>query len=86
MASYDKGYLTVQLWGTKTDDLTVKMTYETLSTTPFEEVEQLDPSLAPGQRQVKVTPYTGYKVKTYRNIFDGSVNLLSSDVEDVSDY
>ena len=86
VANYDKGYLTVQLWGTKTDDLTVKMTYETLSTTPFEEVEQLDPSLAPGQRQVKVTPYTGYKVKTYRNIFDGSGNLLSSDVEDVSDY
>lgn len=86
VASYDKGYLTVQLWGTKTDDLTVKMTYETLSTTPFEEVEQLDPSLAPGQRQVKVTPYTGYRVKTYRNIFDGSGNLLSSDVEDTSDY
>ena len=86
VTKYDKGYLTVQLWGTKTDDLTVKMTYETLSTTPFEEVEQLDPSLAPGQRQVKVTPYTGYRVKTYRNIFDGSGNLLSSDVEDVSDY
>lgn len=85
-AKYDKGYLTVQLWGTKTDDLTVKMTYETLSTTPFEEVEQLDPSLAAGQRQVKVTPYTGYKVKTYRNIFDGSGALISSDVEDISDY
>ena len=86
VAKYDKGYLTVQLWGTKTDDLVVKMTYETLSTTPFEEVEQLDPSLAPGQRQVKVTPYTGYRVKTYRNIFDGSGNLISSDVEAISDY
>lgn len=86
VASYDKGYLTVQLWGTKTDDLVVKMTYDTLSSTPFEEVEQLDPSLAPGQRQVKVTPYTGYRVKTYRNIFDGSGNLISSDVEDISDY
>ena len=60
-AKYDKGYLTVQLWGTKTDDTSVKMTYDTLSTTPFEEVEQLDPTLAPGQRQVKVTPYTGYR-------------------------
>ena len=86
VAKYDKGYLTVQLWGTRTDDLTVKMTYETLSTTPFEEVEQLDPSLAPGQRQVKVTPYTGYRVRTYRNIFDGSGALLSSDVEAISDY
>ena len=86
VAKYDKGYLTVQLWGTKTDDLTVKMTYETLSTTPFEEVEQLDPTLSPGQRQVKVTPYTGYRVKTYRNVFDGSGALVSSDVEDISGY
>ena len=85
-AKYDKGYLTVQLWGTKTDDTSVKMTYDTLSTTPFEEVEQLDPTLAPGQRQVKVTPYTGYRVKTYRNIFDGSGALISSDVEAISDY
>lgn len=86
VTKYDKGYLTVQLWGTKTDDLTVKMTYETLSTTPFEEVEQLDPTLAPGQRQVKVTPYTGYRVRTYRNVFDGSGALISSGVEAVSDY
>ncbi len=85
-AKYDKGDLTVQLWGTKTDDLTVKMTYETLSTTPFEEVEQLDPTLAPGQRQVKVTPYTGYRVRTYRNVFDGSGALISSGVEAISDY
>ena len=85
-AKYDKGYLTVQLWGTRTDDTTVKMTYETLSSTPFQEVEQLDPALAPGQRQVKVTPYTGYRVRTYRNVFDGSGNLISSDVEAISDY
>ena len=86
VAKYENAYLTVQLWGTKTDDLTVKMTYDTLSTTPFEEVEQLDPTLAPGARQVKVTPYTGYKVKTYRNVFDGSGNLISSEMEDISDY
>nr|WP_325181864.1 VanW family protein [uncultured Oscillibacter sp.] len=86
VAKYDKGYLTVQLWGTKDNDLSVKMTYDTISTTPFEEVEQLDPTLSPGQRQVKVTPYIGYRVKTYRNVFDGSGALVSSDVEDISDY
>lgn len=86
VAKYENAYLTVQLWGTKTDDLTVKMTYETLSTTPFKEVEQQDPSLAPGERQVKVTPYTGYKVRTYRNVFDGSGALISSEVEAISDY
>lgn len=86
VAKYDKGYLTVQLWGTKTDQTSVQMTYETLSTTPFEEVEQLDPTLAPGARQVKVTPYTGCKVRTYRNVFDSDGTLISSDVEAVSDY
>lgn len=86
VTSYKNNYLTVQLWGTKTDDVTVKMTYETLSTTPFKEVEQQDPTLEPGARQVKVTPYTGYKVRTYRNLFDGSGNLISSEVEDISDY
>ncbi len=86
VTNYRDNYLTVQLWGTKTDGLTVKMTYDTLSTTPFKEVEQLDPTLAPGARQVKVTPYTGSKVRTYRNVFDGSGNLVSSEVEDISDY
>lgn len=85
-AKYADNYLTVQLWGTKTDDLTVKMTYETLSTTPFKDVEQLDPTLAPGTRRVEVTPYTGTKVRTYRNIYDGSGELVSSEVEDISDY
>lgn len=83
---YANNYLTVQLWGTKTDDTTVKMTYETLSTTPFEEVEQVDPTLAPGTRSVKVTPYTGYKVRTYRNIYAGNGTLISSSYEATSDY
>lgn len=86
VTKYQNNYLTVQIWGTKTDDLTVKMTYETLSNTDFKEVEQLDPSLAPGTRQVKVTPYTGHKVKSYRNLYDGSGNLISSAEEAVSDY
>lgn len=85
-AKYVDNSLTVQLWGTKTDDLTVKMTYETLSTTPYEEVEQLDPTLAPGTRKVEVTPYTGARVRTYRNIYDGSGELVSSEVEAISDY
>ena len=86
VTNYANNYLTVQLYGTKTDDVTVKMTYETLSTTPFKEVEREDPTLAPGTRQVKVTPYTGYRVKTYRNLYDGSGALISSSYEDTSDY
>ena len=86
VASYANNYLTVQLYGTKTDDVTVKMTYETLSTTPFKTVTQEDPTMAPGKQTVKVTPYTGYKVRTYRNLYDGTGKLISSEFEANSDY
>ncbi|SFP78570.1 Vancomycin resistance protein YoaR, contains peptidoglycan-binding and VanW domains [Oscillibacter sp. PC13] len=86
VATYSKGYLTMKLLGTKVDDTTVKMTNEKLSTTPFKVVEQEDPTLAPGTQEVKVTPYTGYKYKTYRNLYDGDGNLISSTYEATSDY
>lgn len=85
-AVYDKGYLTMSIYGTKTDDITVKMVYEHISTTPFEVVYEDDPTLAPGEEKVKTTPYTGYKGRTYRNLYDGDGKLISSTYEDTSTY
>ncbi len=85
-AVYDKGYLTMNIYGTKTDDITVKMVYEHISTTPFEVVYEDDPTLAPGEEKVKTTPYTGYKGRTYRNLYDGDGKLISSTYEDTSTY
>ena len=78
--------LTVQILGTKTDDITVKMTYQQLSTTPYETVYEDDPTLPAGTETVKTTPYTGYRVKSYRNLYDGNGNLISSTFEASSDY
>jgi vancomycin resistance protein YoaR len=86
VTSYANNYLTVKILGTKTDDITVKMTNEQLSTTPYEVIEQEDNTLAPGTQTVKTTPYTGYKYKTYRNLYDGNGNLISTTYEDTSDY
>lgn len=86
VTEYSGGYLTVKVLGTKTDDITVKMTNELLSSTPFEVVYEDDPTLAPGTEQVKTTPYTGYKYKTYRNLYDGNGKLISSSYEATSDY
>ncbi len=86
VTTYSGGYLTVKILGTKTDDITVKMTNEHLSTTPFEVVYEDDPTLAPGTEKVKTTPYTGHKYKTYRNLYDGSGKLISSTYEATSDY
>ncbi len=85
-AVYEKGYLTMNIYGTKTDDITVKMVYEPISSTPFEVVYEDDPTLAPGEERVKVTPYTGYKGRTYRNLYDGNGKLISSTYEATSDY
>ena len=79
-------YLTVTLIGTKTNDNTVKITNEFVSTTPWKTVYQTDKTLPVGTTKVSVTPYTGYKYNTYRNIYDGDGNLISSKFEAVSDY
>ena len=86
VATYAKGYLTVKILGTKVDDIQVKMTKEVLSDTPYETVYEEDATLAPGTESVKTTPYTGHKVKTYRNLYDGSGTLISSQFEASSDY
>lgn len=86
VTEYTGGYLTVKVLGTKTDDTTVKMTNEFLSSTAFEVVYEDDPTLAPGTEQVKTTPYTGYKYRTYRNLYDGNGKLISSAYEATSDY
>jgi hypothetical protein len=78
--------LTIRIYGTKTDDVTVKMTYEILSTTPYGVVYKADSSVPAGTTKVSVTPYTGYKVVTYRNLYNGSGTLISSTQEAVSTY
>jgi vancomycin resistance protein YoaR len=85
-ATYSKGYLTMKLFGTKTDGSYVKMISNTLSKTDSKTVYQDDATIPAGSQQVKVTPYTGYKVETYRNVYAADGTLLSSKLEAVSDY
>lgn len=86
VTKYENNYLTVQVLGTNVDGTSVKMTNEWLSTTPYETVYEDDPTLAPGTEQVKTTPYTGYKYRTYRNVYDADGKLISSSYEATSDY
>ena len=81
-----KDYITVKLLGTKTDDTYVKIRTEVLSTTPFEEEIIETDELAPGERFVEQTAYTGYLVKTYRQIYSGDGKLLSETPEATSKY
>lgn len=86
VTSYSGGYLTVKILGTNADGITAKITNETLSTTPWETVYEDDPTLPAGTEKVKTTPYTGYKVRTYRNLYDANGKLISSTYEATSDY
>nr|WP_325299369.1 VanW family protein [uncultured Dysosmobacter sp.] len=86
VAVYENNRVTVRILGTKTDGVTVKMTNERLSTTNFEVVYEDDPTLAPGTEQVKTTPYTGSKWRTYRHLYDADGKLISSTYEATSDY
>jgi hypothetical protein len=85
-ATYSGGYLTMKLIGTNPTGNYVRMTNKVLSTTPFTVIKQNDASLPAGTRRVTVTPYTGYKVVTYRNVYSSSGTLISSRQEAVSNY
>ena len=86
VTSYSGGYLTVKILGTNVDGSYVKMTNEVLSKTPWETVYKDDPTLPAGTEKVTTTPYTGYKVKSYRNVYSADGKLISSTYEATSDY
>lgn len=84
------GTVTVSLIGTDTKDYYVKMEYEILQTDPFETVEQEFPPDNPDgykDGDVVITPYTGYKIATFRcKYHKESKELLSREREAVSSY
>ncbi|MCD8384882.1 MAG: VanW family protein [Clostridiales bacterium] len=86
VTSYSGGKLTVSIYGTKTDDITVKIVSKTLETIPYSTTYTTDSSLSSGTSKVITTPYTGYKVQTYRELYDGDGNLISSTEEAYSYY
>ena len=87
VTDWNNNELTVSILGTKTDDTYVEMTNQVLSSTGWSEVYEVNEEMLPGSEPVVVqTPYTGYYVKTYRNVYDGDGNLISSTFEASSDY
>ncbi|MGM9537553.1 MAG: VanW family protein [Candidatus Onthomonas sp.] len=70
--TYSDGRVTATIYGTKTEDITVKITSETLEVIPAKTGEG--------------THHTGYKVQTYRKLYDGDGNLISSTPEAYSYY
>ncbi len=84
--SYANSKLTVSIYGTKTDDTYVKMTRDVLSTTGYETQYVETEDLPYGTQKQKQNGYTGYEVKSYRNIYSGDGKLISSTLEAKSSY
>jgi len=84
--SYANSQLTVSIYGTKTDSSYVKMTREVLSTTSYETEYVETDELPYGTQKQKQNGYIGYEVKSYRNLYDGNGNLISSTLEAKSSY
>ena len=76
----------VKLYGTDTENVTVKMVTETLSTTPYEVTYKPDSSVAVGKTVVDTTAYTGRKVQVFRCVYDGQGSLISRTRESVNNY
>lgn len=85
-ASVSGGYVNITLRGTNDSGNYAVITSETLSVTPWEAVTKVDESKPVGYSEVTTTPYTGYVIQTYRNVYDQSGALLSTEPEAKSTY
>ncbi len=85
-ANVDNGSCNITFWGEKPLEKKVEMSYKILSTTPWEEVEEVDETKEVGFREEKCTPYTGYRVVTNKRVLDLDGKELSNKVEAYSTY
>ena len=67
--------LTVNIMGTKHNNITVEMTNQTVGTTGYNTVYKVDNGLSAGRTYVDVTPYAGYTIKVYRNLYENGKHL-----------
>lgn len=75
-----------EIYGTKTDDTYIKMTYAVLETYNYEVKYVEDESVSPGHSRTKTSGITGYKVESYKSVYDGNDELISRGSEAVSVY
>ncbi len=69
-ASVSDGYVHIKLVGTKETDTTIKLSYQMLSSTAWEDKEEIDETKPADYKEVTQTPYTGYTVQSYKTYYD----------------
>ncbi len=86
VAWYKDGKTHYEIQGTKESEFKVEIVSETVQTIPAARKEVPDPTLPVGQEVVEEKGHTGYKVQTYRKVYDGNGQLISSNKEAFSSY
>ncbi|MDR0324527.1 MAG: VanW family protein [Oscillospiraceae bacterium] len=85
-AWYANQRLTVQVWGTKTDDLTVSIESDIIAHRPAQTLTEHNPELAPGTKKTKNPGSDGWTVQTYRVLKDPEGKVVYRNPEARSGY
>ncbi|MCL2002534.1 MAG: VanW family protein [Oscillospiraceae bacterium] len=83
---YERGRLTAEIWGTKTDDLTVVMESDIIAHRPAQTTTVHNPELAPGASVTKISGSDGWTVQTYRVLVDPDGNEVYRNPEARTGY
>lgn len=86
VAGYANGVCTCEIWGTKTDNITVKFVNEVLFRNPYSTVTVKDDTKPVGYSAVTEEGENGSKVQTYRELYDGNGKRISRTKESFSVY
>lgn len=86
VAWYKDGQTHYEIQGTKVSDFKVEIVSETQQVIPPTRKEVPDPTLPVGTEVVEEKGHTGYKVQTYRKVYDGNGQLISNNKEAYSSY
>lgn len=86
VAAYSGGYVTVTIMGTKTDDTYVEMVSETQETLYFKTEYRQDSSKYKDESYISQKGSNGYKVQTYRQVYQGNGTRISNEKEAYSVY
>ena len=80
------GKMTMRIYGTDEKDYYVKMSYKVVSKKDYEVIyKEIDPANNPENYEdgeVLITPYTGYRVLTYKNRYSKETNKLLETVQE----
>lgn len=86
LANTENNCVNITLLGTNETGEYAEMTFEILGKEEFEDEIEVDLEQPPDYEEQTQSPYTGYEVQTYRNVYNANGELISTKKEAYSIY